>query len=159
MYVQLLAFHFPAGVPFDGALLGAIERAESGGVLRVLDVLYVGRDAETDELVAVTGRGRTQGSLVTRILDFRLDPSGRARATEQAVSAFENASFPDTLERLRDALPPGGSFAAVLVEHRWAQVVDEAVQRAGGAPVLTGLVGERELTACGDRLLAALETA
>lgn len=36
---QLLVYGFEPGAKFEGRLVGAIERVESGGTLRVLDVL------------------------------------------------------------------------------------------------------------------------
>ena len=47
---QLLVYGFDPGAEFQGGLVGAIERIESGGNLRVLDVLFVMRDADTNEL-------------------------------------------------------------------------------------------------------------
>lgn len=49
---QLLIYGFAPGAAFEGQLVGAIERIERGGTLRVLDVLFVMRDADTAELVA-----------------------------------------------------------------------------------------------------------
>jgi hypothetical protein len=157
--VQLLAFRFPPGAALEGQLLGAIERAESGGTLRMLDVLFVGRDAETGELIALAERGRGQGGLVTALVGFRLDPAKRRRATEQALCAYEESGAPDALSRLAAALPQGGALAAVLVEHVWASAVDDAVARAGGAGVLDELVGEPRLAAAAPRMVAALEGA
>jgi hypothetical protein len=42
--VQLLAYRFGPDAAFEGRLVGALERMESGGTLRVLDVLFVGRE-------------------------------------------------------------------------------------------------------------------
>ena len=155
-HVQLLAFRFPGGATLEGQMLGAIERAESGGTLRILDVLFVGSDPGTGELVALAERGRGQGGLVTKITGFRLDAAERRRATEKALRSFEDA---DALRRLAAALPQGGALAAVLVEHVWADAVDDAVTRAGGEPVLGEFVEESRLAAAAPRLLAALERA
>jgi hypothetical protein len=58
---QLLVYGFAPGAEFEGRLVGAIERIESGGTLRVLDVLFVMRDADTADLVAIERRGRARG--------------------------------------------------------------------------------------------------
>ena len=157
--VQLLAFRFAPGASLEGQLLGAIERAESGGTLRILDVLFVGRDEQSGELTAFAARGRGQGGLVTALVGFRLDPAKRRRATEQALRAYEETGEPGALRRLAAALPQGGALAAVLVEHVWATAVADAVARAGGAPLLDELVGEPQLAAAAPRMLAALERA
>lgn len=156
--MQLLAFRLPPGAPLEGQLLGAIERAESGGTVRIVDVLFVGRD-EAGELVALAERGRGQGGLVAPLTGFRLDRSSRRRSTEKALRAYEQAGEPETLHRLAAALPPGGSLAAVLVEHVWAGAVDDAVGRTGGTTVLSELVEEPRISATAPRMLAALERA
>src|SRR3954447_14374082 len=50
---QLLIYGFEPGAEFEGRMVGAIERIESGRTLRVLDVVFVMRDPETAELVAI----------------------------------------------------------------------------------------------------------
>jgi hypothetical protein len=155
-HVQLLSFQLPPGAPLEGQLLGAIERAESGGTLRIVEVLFVGTDLESGELVALAARGRGQGGLVSTITGFRLDPAERRNATEKALRAFGDA---DTLRRIAAALPQGGALATMLVEHAWATAVDDAVARSGGRTVLTEFVDEPGLSAAAPRLLAALERA
>ena len=54
---QLLVYGFAPGAAFEGQLVGAIERIESGGTLRVLDVLFVMRDPNTAELSRSSGAG------------------------------------------------------------------------------------------------------
>lgn len=133
---QLLVYGFEPGAEFEGRLVGAIERIESGGTLRVLDVLFVMRDADTAELVAIEARGRGEGSLVAPLLGFRLDPGERRRASEKALGA--DASGP--LRRLGETLEPGAAIAAVLVEHVWVRALDDAVSRTGGKPLASELV-------------------
>ncbi len=41
---QPLVYGFGPGAEFEGRLVGAIERVESGGTLRVLDVLFVSEE-------------------------------------------------------------------------------------------------------------------
>ena len=154
--VQLLAFQLPPGAPLEGQLLGAIERAESGGTLRIVEVLFVGTDPDSGELVALAERGRGQGGLVRSLTGFRLDPAERRRATEKTLRTFEDA---EALRRLAAALPLGGALAAMLVEHAWAAAVDNAVERTGGRTLLTEFVQEPGLSAAAPRLVAALERA
>jgi len=155
-HVQLLAFQLPPGAPLEGQLLGAIERAESGGTLRIVEVLFVGTDLESGELVALAERGRGQGGLVRALTGFRLDAGDRRRATEKALRAFGEG---DTLRRIASTLPRGGALAAMLVEHAWATAVDDAVARTGGSSLLAEFVDEPGLSAAAPRLLAALERA
>jgi hypothetical protein len=63
---QLLAYRFGPDAHFEGQLVGALERLESGGALQVRDVLFVQRDAETGELGAVNMRGAAPTALSRR---------------------------------------------------------------------------------------------
>src|SRR5829696_659876 len=113
---QLLVYGFAPGARFEGRLVGAIERIESGGTLRVLDVLFVMREPDSGELVAIERPGRGQGSLVAPLLGFRLDPGERRRISAETLRADADRG---TVRRLGEALEPGAALAAVLVEHVW----------------------------------------
>jgi hypothetical protein len=153
--VQLLAYRFDPGAEFEGLLVGALERIESGGALRIRDVLFVGRDPASGELLAIDVRGRQQGSLVAPLLGFRLDPAERDRATERALRAYDRGSDPNPLRVLGETLAPGGAVATVLIEHMWAHAIDDAVARTGGAALLSGFVAGTELTELSSELVAA----
>ncbi len=133
--VQLLVYSFGPGARYEGQLVGAFERMESGGALRILEALFISRDADSGDLVAIDLRGRGAGSLVRPLIDFRLDERGRDRATEKAFAAGG-----DALRTLGEALAPGDALAAVLVEHTWTQTLDDAVTRTGGTAISSGFV-------------------
>jgi hypothetical protein len=128
---QLLVYAFDADARFEGRLVGALERMESGGALRIVETWFVGRDADSGELAAVDLRSRGAGSLVAPLLDFRLDPAQRRKATAKAD--------PAVLER-GAALAPGEAIAAVLVEHVWARALEDAVAHSGGTPLTNELI-------------------
>src|SRR3954447_1329831 len=66
---QLLVFRFGSGASYEGGLLGALERIETGMALRVLDMLFV-RRAETGELEVLTASGNSAGGLAGTVLEF-----------------------------------------------------------------------------------------
>jgi len=140
---QLLLYRFGANAGFEGRLVGALERIESGGTLRVLDALFVRLDPETEELTAIDVHGRGRGGFVEPLLNFRLDPDTRRRATEQALASDAGA----TLSELAATLEPGTAIAAVLVEHSWAHALDDAVVRSGGTELGNEFVHATELRA------------
>jgi hypothetical protein len=152
---RLLAYRFPPTTEFDGRLLGSLERAFRGGPLRLFDLLFVARDAGTGELMALTGRGHGEGSLIAALVGFRLDAAQRARATARAVHAYPADDGPDLVSRLAEAVPPGGAIAALLVADAWAGAVDEAARGSGGSPLLDEPVPETRLDALASRLLVA----
>lgn len=132
---QLLVFRFGPDSRFEGGLLGAAERIENGMALRVVDVLFVHRDAETGELEAIS----TRGGDASAVLDFRLDDRVRRETSLRTL-----ADHP-ALHELGDTLEPGCAVAAFLVQHRWAEALDEAVERMGGTPRAVRFVDETSL--------------
>jgi hypothetical protein len=156
---RLLAYRFPPETAFEGRLLGMLERAFGGGPLRVLDLLLVARDAETGELMALAGRGHGEGSLITRLIGFRLDAAERARATRHALNAYEADEDPELVLRLAGAVPPGGAIAAMLVAAGAADAVHEAAVRCGGSSLLNEPVPATRLGGLGRRLVTAASSA
>jgi hypothetical protein len=141
---QLLVYGFGPDADFEGRLLGALERLESGGTLRVLDTLFLHSDAETGELSVFEARGDGAGRIVMPLLEFRLDPAARRRATRKALRD-------EAIEQLAGTVQPGSAIAAVLVEHVWAGALEDAVSRTGGTPLASEFV---DATALAPELLA-----
>jgi hypothetical protein len=145
--VQLLTFAFGPDAVFEGQMLGAVQRLENGGALRILEVIFVRRDVADGTLSAFARRGGTAGGLVAPALEFRLDEDERRRATERALSGAAG----DGVRELGDQLAPGGAVAAVFVEHRWLSDLADATERTGGVPVSADFVDAdalaRELSA------------
>ena len=151
---QLLVYRFGPGAGFEGQLGGALERIESGGALRILEALFLTRDSETGELVAIDLRGDS-GGIIGPLLDFRLEPAKRRRATERALDPDRPGVRSDTLRELEKVLEPGAAMAAVLVEHKWALALEDAVSRTGGTALANAFVEATELAELGPELLAA----
>src|SRR4051812_34318568 len=138
--VQLLTYGFGPGATFEGQVLGALERLESGGTLRILDALFIQSDPETGEIVAANLRGDGAGGIVAPLLTFRLDPAERRRITEKTLADSSRGIPGETVRAIGAALAPGVSVAAVLVDHSWLQALHEAVSRTGGTLVASDFV-------------------
>ena len=148
-HVQLLRYTFGADARYEGRLVGALERMESGGALRILEALFVRRDAETGELEAVDLRSRGAGSLVLPLVGFRLDAAERGRATKRALG---DEDLGEALHQLGAELAPGAAMAAVLVEHTWARALDDAISQTGGTPLSSEFVDAASLGELASRL-------
>jgi hypothetical protein len=154
---QLLTYRFGPEASFEGQLVGALERLESGGALRVLDALFIQTDAETGELAAVNLRGDGAASIVAPLLSFRLDPSERRRITEKTLADSSRGIPGETVRAIGAALAPGAAVAAVLVDHTWLQALHDAASRTGGTLVASDFVEARGLTEVTSELLAVAE--
>lgn len=152
---QLLVYAFDSDAEYEGRLVGALERIESGGALRILEALFVRSDADTGELTAIDLPSRGAGSLVSPLIGFRLDEAERRRATKRALAPGADGLGGDTLRQLGDRLPPGGAIVAVLVEHTWARALEDAISRTGGTPLISDFVQAASLRELAPELLAA----
>jgi hypothetical protein len=141
-HAQLLVYRFGASANFEGQLLAALDRIETGGALRILDVLLVASDLEDGEIFAIelsrTGAGGFAGPLV----GFRLDIAERRRITRRARAG----ASADLITTLSETLGPGEAVAAVLVGHDWARALDDAVARIGGTGLASTFVDAATLT-------------
>jgi hypothetical protein len=152
---QLFVYAFGPDARFEGQLGGALGRLETGGALRILEALFIQRDVETEELVVLDLRGDGIGGVIAPLLDFRLDPSARRRATERALAAGTYGIPGDTARELGSSLAPGAAIAALLIEHRWAEALQDAVARTSGVSLLDAFVEPRTLAELAPELLSA----
>jgi hypothetical protein len=152
---QLLLYGFGPDADFEGQLVGALERIEAGGALRIREVLFVSSDVATGAFGAIGVRGDGAGGVVAPLLRFRLEPDARREATEKALATDASSVPEDALRALGGALQPGSALAAVLVEHVWARAVDDAVSRTGGVAVGGRFVDATALSEVADDLIAA----
>jgi hypothetical protein len=153
--VQLLAYRFAPHAGFEGRLVGALERIEAGGSLRVLDVLFVGSDAVTGELFAIDVPGSGAGGMVGALIDFRLDDKERRRITRRALARGPA----DLIAELGATLERGEALVAVLVGHEWARALEDAVARTGGSGLTNTFVEVTSLAELGPQLLSAAGSA
>jgi hypothetical protein len=154
-HAQLFVYQFGPDSRFEGQLGGALQRLETGGVLRILEVMFIQREAETGELVVFDAGGDGAGSLIAPLLDFRLDPAARRRATERALEAVTPGAAGELARELGNTLEPGDALAVLLIEHRWADALDEAVARTGGVRVVGEFVEARTLAGVAQHVLSA----
>src|SRR3954451_17023848 len=83
--MRLLAFTFGSESRFEGQLVGALERMEIDSARRVLDGLFVTREADSGTLSAICLSDVPPSRMTSRLLDFRLTDRERAAATRRVV--------------------------------------------------------------------------
>lgn len=158
---QFLVFEFGSDSTFEGQVVGALERIESGDAMRVVDGLFVARERASGELRAISLSDSPPSLMTSRLLGFRLDDRDRRSATRRAIDGAAG----DAVQSLAALLPPGRAVAAVLVEHRAAvaeaaavpEALAEAVARVGGTEVVSELVEASGMTQLTARLVAAAQ--
>src|SRR4029450_7808589 len=81
--VQLVAIGFPPDAEFEGRIMDELERLESHETIRILDLLFVGKDAETGDLLALDYQGEELGAIVGALLGFEFEGDGDQFAQPQ----------------------------------------------------------------------------
>jgi hypothetical protein len=131
--VQLVSLGFEPGGNFEGRIADELAKLASDRTIRVLDLLFVARDTDSDEIVVLEHQEESMGAIVGALLGVRLEGD-----EEQEHSfGFTQAE----IEQMGAGLEPGGSAGLLLVEHVWARDLKRAVRDAGGQ-----MLGESFLT-------------
>jgi hypothetical protein len=138
--VDIVVIAYPAGAPMTGEavpmLLDLVER----GIIRVLDVMFVIKDAD----------GTYSGFEATNLDDKSVGD----------FSAFEGASSgllgDDDVATAAEGIEPGSAAALLIYENRWAAPFAAAVRRNGGRLVGFQRIPMQELIASLDAAEAAV---
>jgi uncharacterized membrane protein len=155
--VQRVVIGFPLGAEFEGRIMAELERLERHETIRILDLLFVGKDAETGDLLALDYQGEDLGAIVGALLGFEFDgeqPSG----TSEGIQGHAFGLSQTVMQEMAASLEPGNSAGFLLVEHVWARDLKSAVRDAGGFPLGDGFLTPEALAAVGTELVAISET-
>jgi uncharacterized membrane protein len=161
--VQLIVLGFDEP-EFRGEILAELDRLKENDIVRVIDGLAVHKDAEGE--VTVLKRtdlsdeeaaefGATVGALIG--LGVAGEEGAEAGAelgaerTEDGVDLFPETDALDVIEEI----PNDSAAAIILLEHRWAIPLRDAVARANGMPIADTFIHPLDLVAIG--LIAAEE--
>jgi uncharacterized membrane protein len=151
--VQLLVIAFANG-KFDGSILDELRRLREHEVVRLLDLLFVAKDENGSVVELETSdlsdeESAEYGALVGELFGFGPGDdrgvAGRPRPTAAAIA--QNGSLLDSAEVwfLADVIPAGAAAAVVLLEHRWAIPLRDAVEAADGHDLVDTWVHPRDL--------------
>jgi hypothetical protein len=130
--VQMLIIGFE-GAEFSGQIAAELERLRSDDTIRVLDLVVVAKDADGNVSVA-----EQEDGLALRLLDV----------TDADLSHLDQADADDVWEAT-EAIPPGGAAAVVLIEHRWAIPLRDAIATAGGVPLADAWLAPEDVASLG----------
>jgi uncharacterized membrane protein len=122
--VQLLNIGFDPGANFEGRIADELAKLQSERTIRVLDLLFIGRDTDSDEIVVLEHQEESMGAIVGALLGLRIDDA------EQQEHAFGFSQA--EIDQMGAGLEPGGAAGLMLIEHVWARDLKQAVRDAGG---------------------------
>ena len=141
--VQLISIGFDRDANFEGKVIDELAKLESEQTIRILDVLFIARDTDSEDTVVLEHPGaESLGGIVGALLGFEFE--GEAAAESPAAPGSEQHAFGFTQQDIQDmasGLGPGESAGLLLIEHVWARDLRRAFRDAGGR-----LLGEGFLT-------------
>ena len=123
---------------FTGEIEAELIRLEESGTLRVLDVIFVSKSLE-GHIEVIRTDDIHSGALSQAILGLGEDEPDDASVSPEDVDVWYAA----------DAIEPGNAAGIVVLEHRWAIPLREAIRDAGGTSVVTEWVYEEEVASLG----------
>ena len=154
--VQLVAIGFGPEANFEGRIMAELARLEQSGTIRVLDLLFVQKDEESGDLIALDYQGEDLGAIVGALLGFDFEGNGE----QPPPAPVESHSFGlsrEQIEAIGAGLEPGASAGFLLVEHAWAKRFKTAVRDAGGVPLGEGFLTPEAIGAVAAELEAMAE--
>jgi uncharacterized membrane protein len=153
--VQLLAVGFDPDARFEGRIMNELENLERHETIRILDLLFVGKDAETGDLLALDYQGEELGAIVGALLGFEFEGEQPSELSEIEGHAFGLSE--SEIQKIAGSLDPGSSAGFLLIEHVWARDLKRAIRDAGGFPLGEGFLTPETLAAVAPELLAMSE--
>jgi DNA-binding CsgD family transcriptional regulator len=132
--LQVIALSFSRDAGSGDRILAEVDRLRGRGVLRLLDMLFVGKSQDGTIEQLTIGDDEDFGALLAAVVPVA---NGVPAVPTSGLAAFHPA---DALA-LADSLEPGTALALLLVEHNWAAPLFDAIAETGGM-----LIGEGFLT-------------
>jgi uncharacterized membrane protein len=155
--VQLISIGFEREANFEGRIVDELTELEKERTIRILDLLFIARDTDSDEIVVVEHQGtESMGGIVGALLGFEFEgetarPAGGGG--EEHSFGFSQAD----IEQMGAGLEPGGSAGLLLIEHVWARKLRKAMRDAGGRMLGEGFLTPETIAAVEPELAAISE--
>ena len=161
--VQVLVVGFGEDAEFKGAALDELRRLREHDIVRVIDLLVIhhNEDGSVEKLEFADHEELAElGAIAGALIGF-----GAAGAEGAEVGAEAGAELGDKDELyddaevwyLADSIPPGTTAAIVILEHRWAIPLRNAIAEAGGVALADKWLHPQDLLAVGAELGLALD--
>jgi uncharacterized membrane protein len=155
--VQLLAVGFGPEAKFEGKIMDELSRLECQETIRILDLLFVQKDAETGDLLALDYQGPDLGAIVGTLLGFEFEGDNERPIGLQEVESQAFGLSRKEIEEVAALLEPGCSAGFVLIEHVWARDLKRAIRETGGFPLGEGFLTPEAVAVVAPELVAMAE--
>jgi uncharacterized membrane protein len=153
--VQMLILEFDSAA-LKGQILPEVTRLRDAGLIRLIDLLVVEKDADGNvAAVETTDLGLDEamqfGAIAGALIGLGLDgeDGAEAGALAGAELAADGFLLDDDTWYVADAIPPGATAAVALIEHLWAIPLRAAIADAGGVALADQWIHPEDLIAIG----------
>lgn len=157
--VQLVSIGFDRGANFEGRIIDELAKLESERTIRVLDVLFIARDTDSEDTVVLEHPDAADmGGIVGALLGLEFEgddapaPAGTSESEQHAFGFSQ-----DDIQQMASGLGPGESAGLVLIEHVWARDLKRAFRDAGGRMLGEGFLTPETIKAVEPELAAISE--
>ncbi len=162
--IQIVVIGFESNDKFSGEIMRELEDVRGGGVIRVLDLLFVMKDND-GSITAVEDSDLNEeeeleiGNVISRMMGLSEAVNDTEHdLTETLTRATHNYGLTiEDIAQISDQLEPGTSAGILLIEHTWAVGLKEAIGKAGGHMVAQGFLTPDALFMVGAELQAVAE--
>jgi uncharacterized membrane protein len=151
--VQMIAVAFGPDANLEGRIIDELAKLESERTIRILDLLFVHKDAESGELLALDHQGESLGAIVGALLGFDFEGVEEQLQAEGAGDRAFGLTQGE-IEQVAMSLEPGTSAGFMLIEHVWARDLKRAIRDAGGVPIGEGFLTPETVRAVEPELAA-----
>jgi uncharacterized membrane protein len=158
--VQLLAVGFGPEANFEGRIMDELAKLENQKTIRILDLLFVHKDAQTGDLIALDYQGEELGAIVGALLGFEFEGDEQQPAGSTDEERVESHAFglsQREIEAMAASLEPGTSAGFLLVEHVWARDLKRAIRQTGGFPIGEGFLTPEAIAEVAAELVVLAE--
>jgi len=154
--VQLLVLGF-SHPDFQGEIRKELDRLREGDLVRVIDALAVHKDADGNVKTLheshLSGDEQAAfGALVGALIGLgAAGEEGMEVGAERGASAVEERGgvFDEEAWDVLAEIPEDSAAALILLEHRWAIPLRDAIARAGGVRLASEFISPLDLVALG----------
>src|SRR5436190_1528893 len=153
--VQLLVIGF-SEPDFHGQIRAQLDRLRESDTIRLIDLALVRKDADGNlERLRMsdltTEEAEEYGAVVGALIGLGAggEDEMEAGAMAGAAAGADGHLLPDDVRYVEDALGDAEAAAVVLLEHRWAIGLREAIQDAGGFHLADAWIHPLDLVSIG----------
>jgi uncharacterized membrane protein len=153
--VQLLVIGF-SKPEFHGQIRAQLDRLRESDTVHLIDLALVRKDAEGNlERLRLsdltTEEAEEYGAVVGALIGLGAggEAGVEAGAAAGAAAGADGHLLPDDVWYIEDALGDAEAAAVVLLEHRWAIGLREAIQEAGGFHLADAWIHPLDLVSIG----------